>query len=120
MQDGFDDSKEEQQSREDETEESTERKLVEDMMLDGQSTKNGGSEMEDSETSSKNKMDGEEISDDKYMIKDSGQDGKNSEVMTSNCVVAQTLRLQECLLYFIWEDQDETVLYLPYNVKCAA
>ena len=82
--------------------------------------KNGGSKMEDSETSNKNKMDGEEISDDKYTIKDSGQDGKNSEVMTTNCVVAQTFRLQEYLLYFTWEDQDETVLYLPYNTKCAA
>ena len=112
MQDGFDDSKEEQQSREDKTDrnESTESELVEDVMLDGRNMKNGRSEMEDSETSNKNKMDGEEISDNKYMIKDNGQDGKNSEVMTSNCVVAQTLRLQECLLYFTWEDQDETVL----------
>ena len=73
MQDGFDDSKEEQHSKENETEESTESELVEDMM---------------------------KISDDKYMIKDIGQDGKNSEVMLSNCVVAQTLRLQESLLYF--------------------
>ena len=86
MQDGFDDGKEEQQSREDETKESTESELVEDM---------------------------KKISDDKYMIKDSGQDDKNSEVVTSNCVVAQTLRLQECLLYFTWEDQDKTVIYLP-------
>ena len=53
------------------------------------------------------------ISDDKYMIKDSGQDGKNSEVMTCNCVIAQTLRLQQCLLYSTWEDQDKTVIYLP-------
>ena len=60
MQDGYDDGKEEQQSREDETEESTESELVEDM---------------------------KKISDDKYMIKDSGQDGKNSEVMTCNCVI---------------------------------
>ena len=130
MQDTFDDNKEE--SNQDIQDNAEKSKLGEvvcgSRMLNGKKMKEGKNDMEVSQ--SNNNMDGEnmkKISDDEHTVKDGSQDGKNSEVINSNCVAVQINNVYSILHGRIKDKTQFTVaichkmssmLYKNYSMHC--